>query len=272
MLELTPMFRTHEYVASYLVLTYLLCLSLLVYGRGHQGIFNSLFVFGCLLMGWTVIPSIVASDNHWFLTPPPSFVSRFALISIFSFVLIDLIKSKLFPSREFFLGALLIIVVLLLTFLYGLLYVNDFDIHIWIAFTTILGASALMVLYLTFRFRGLDWQEILQPPVIIIMLIVSIAVGFFEIANNPFIYNMFRGLPEARSASLFHNPNWLAVHISPLLFYSAYLAVSDLGKDAAAKSLLIVALVTLGLIISGSRSVMAMAVFLFFQCLSFLFF
>ena len=259
MFELVPFLRTHEYVATYLGLLYILALSFLVFGKGHQGLFNSLFCFGFLLMGWTVIPSVVASDNYWFLTSPPSFVSRFALISIFSFALIDLIKSKLFPSREFFLGALSIIVVLLLTFFYGLLYVNDFDIHIWMAFTLILGVSALMFLYLTLMFSGLDWQEVMGPSVIIILLIISIVVGFIEMANNPFIFNMFRGFSEARSASFFHNPNWFAVYISPLLFYSAYLAVLDLDKYAAAKSFLIVALVTLGLILSGSRSVTTIA-------------
>ena len=107
---------------------------------------------------------------------------------------------------------------------------------------------------------------------IIILLLFAIIVGFFEIANNPFIYNSFRGGFEARSASLFHNPNWFAVYISPLFFYSAYLAVSDSSKYATGKLFLIVALVTLGLILSGSRSVTTVAAIFVFSMLAVSFF
>lgn len=257
--QLEPFLRTHEYVATYLVLTYFLSLSFLVFGKGNQGIVNSLFCFGLLLMGWTVIPSIVASDNYWFLAVPPSFVSRFALVSISSFVLIDSIKSKFVLSKKILQTAALVMFILLVTVLYGFFYVSNFDIRTWIAFSIILGAGALSALYLIFRFGRPDHCEILQPSVIILLLVVSIFVGFFEIAGSPFVFNLFRGFSEARSASLFHNPNWFAVYISPLLFYSAYLAASDFGRRAVAKSFLVVALVTLCLILSGSRSVVTIA-------------
>ncbi len=257
--QLEPFLRTHEYVSTYLALTYFLSLSFLVFGKGNQGIVNSLFCFGLLLMGWTVIPSIVASDNYWFLAVPPSFVSRFALVSIFSFVLIDSIKSKFVLSKKILQTAAAVMFILLVTFLYGFFYVSNFDIRTWIAFSIILGAGALSALYLIFRLGRTDHCEILQPSVIILLLVVSIVVGFFEIASSPFVFNLFRGFSEARSASLFHNPNWFAIYISPLLFYSAYLAASDFGKRAVAKSLLIVALVTLCFILSGSRSVVTIA-------------
>lgn len=272
MIEPLSFFRTHEYVAAYLGVTYILSLSFLAFGKSHQGIFNSLFCFGFLLMGWAVAPSIVASDNYWFFNAPPSFVSRFALISIFSFVFFDYIKSRLVPSKIFFIGAASIIVVLLLTLFFGFLYVNDFDDRAWIPFTLILGASSLTAFYLAFRFFGLDLRECLRSSVIIILLLFAITIGFFEIANNPFIYNIFRGGFEARSASLFHNPNWFAVYISPLFFYSAYLAVSDSSKYATGKSFLIVALVTLGLILSGSRSVTTVAAIFVFSMLAVSFF
>lgn len=257
--QLEPFLRTHEYVATYLALIYLLSLSFLVFGKSKQGIFNSLFCFGLLLMGWTVIPSIVAADNFWFLTAPPAFVSRFALVSLFSFVLIDSIKSKFYPSRVFIQSAAAVMFILLVTILYGLLCVNNFDIHTWMAFSAILCAGALSTLYLIFKFGGSDHCEVLKPSVIILFLAIAIVVGFFEIAGSPFVFNFFRGESEARSASLFHNPNWFAVYVSPLLFYSAYLAASDFGKRALAKSFLVVALVTLCLILSGSRSVVTMA-------------
>lgn len=127
--QLEPFLRTHEYVATYLALIYLLSLSFLVFGKNIEGIFNSLFSFGLLLMGWTVVPSIVAADNFWFLTAPPAFVSRFALVAIFSFVLIDLIKSKFFPSRVFIQSAAAVMFILLATILYGFFYVSNFDIR-----------------------------------------------------------------------------------------------------------------------------------------------
>jgi len=257
--QFEPFLRTHEYVATYLALTYFLSLSFLVFGKGNQGIFNSLFSFGLLMMGWTVIPSIVDSDNYWFLAAPPSFVSRFALVSIFSFVLIDSIKSKFALSKKFLQSAASVMFILLLTFLYGFLYVSNFDIRTWIAFSIIFGAGALIALYLIFRFGRPDHCEIFQPSVIVLLLVVSIVVGFFEIAGSPFVFNLFRGFSEARSASLFHNPNWFAIYISPLLFYSAYLTASDFGNRAFARSFLVVALVTLCLILSGSRSVVTIA-------------
>jgi hypothetical protein len=268
MIESLPFFRTHEYVAAYLAVTYVLSLSFLVFGRGHQEIFNSLLCFGLLLMGWTVIPSIIAADNYWFVNTPPSFVSRFALVSIISFVFFDLVKARFVPSNIFYFGASSIIVMLLLTFFLGFLYINDFDSRTWMAFTLILGASSLTAFYLVFRFMYLDLHEWVRPSVILILLFFTIAVGFSEIANNPFVYNLFRGSPEARSASLFHNPNWFAVYISPLLFYSAYLAVCDAQKYAAVRSFLIVALVTLGLILSGSRSVTTVAAIFVFSMLA----
>lgn len=256
--QFEPFLRTHEYVATYLALTYFLSLSFLVLGKSNQGIFNSLFSFGLLLMGWTVIPSIVASDNYWFLVSPPSFVSRFALVALFSFILIDSIKSKFFPSRVFIQSAAAVMFILLVTVLYGFLCINNFDIHAWTAFSAILCAGALSTLYLIFKFGGANHCEVLKPSLIILLLAVSV-VGFFEISGSPFVFNLFRGFSEARSASLFHNPNWFAIFVSPLLFYSTYLAASDFDKRAVAKSFLVMALVTLCFILSGSRSVVTIA-------------
>lgn len=264
--------RSESFVLIYFIALYSFLLFRFVLIRGGLHIGFVIYLYGFFSMGWSIIPLFVAGDHYWFTdVPPPKFVSRIVLLGLVSFVIVDIIKNKFRPSELVIKCGLTWILVLVFTFVCSLFFAAKFEWAKWLSFTLILCSGGLIALYIKYRGNFALEETALISPVLLGALVIAIIVGFAEISNDkPIIINIFRDEVEVRASSLFHNPNWWAVYVSPAAFYVSYLSCSErgLGRARILTSVVIMVALTLCLSLSGSRSVSAL---LFFSMLALIF-
>jgi hypothetical protein len=85
-----------------------------------------------------------------------------------------------------------------------------------------------------------------------------VALGYAEVvADRSHFKNMFvPGVIETRGASTFQNPNWFAFGLAPAMFVGIALSAGGHARTGAA----LAAVATIGLVASGSRSVLVVSV------------
>lgn len=264
-MEIGLFLRTELFVLIYIFFAFTFSLSLLIFAKNELAILVSVFAYGFLSMGWSIVPLIVTGDHYWFsLMPPPEMVSRTIVAGLTALLVVDAVKINYSPSKYVRNYTAVMIFALAISYLHGLIFVDDFERAKWLSFTVIVCFGGLMALYFQERIHVVVADLMRLSYAVMALLLISVFVGFMEISSpNPFIVNLYRGEIEVRGSSLFHNPNWWAVYVAPIAFYVSFLICAARRSEKMRASFLgggVTAVLTLCLCLSGSRSVSALII------------
>lgn len=250
-------FLSSDFVLIYILVLHL-AVAVLFFLNKKQYVFEkSVAMIAFFMFGYTVFPLFLGSEEFWFRSHPPSFVSRIVFIALFLFCAITVQRHWRQESGIKFIVALSLLGgMFLLSTLASQLYSSgtlsqartQFTFAtIFCCFLLVAGVTA----YISPR-RDVTGNKQSGAEITSLFMIISVTVlAFMEVAYDlaP-VKNMMRGTFESRASSVFHNPNWYALAVAPAILIACKAAHDGQSRYA----LLVFGLCSLTFILSGSRS------------------
>lgn len=217
-----------------------------------------------MMFGYSTITLFFSSDlRHWFDTPPPASVSRVTLTAIVLLCCSCLYRAHFLTLKlntaQLTLGAVLILIFPILTLTYHFtrtlivpeVFSIQFKFSLLFSFFFITAFSCALLLLASDFFYANSKFLLFSLAYFLLSIPLAFAVGEIALDIGP-VRNFFFGDIETRASSTFHNPNWFAICTGPVAFFSGIAAVERRPFHA----ILLSALCTAALVMSGSRSTM----------------
>ena len=171
--------RTELFVSVFIFFAFTFSLSLLVFWGNELAVLASVFAYGLFSMGWSIFPLIITGDHYWFASrPPPELVSRTIVAGLTALLVVDAVKFKYSPSKYVMHYATVVIFALAISYLHGLIFIDDFERAKWLSFTVILCFGGLTALYFQDRFF-VEVTGLMQLSyAVLVLLFISVFGGY----------------------------------------------------------------------------------------------